>query len=514
MSAERPPETVDRVSTEPAPAEPGARRPPSGPRADVRSGQPYFLSSRPLKGAGRRLGSIAVLAFLDIAGVALGLYAALVIREFVFGTFPPLWGVMWQAVEEWLPFLALITLLVFWQAGLYATREVRAGVGRILPSLVLVALLTAAFAIGSGHEFDTFGLVPTAVVTTAVIVGLLRASYEGVTRDVLRVAGVRRHAILLGPGEHLLDLRRALGSGRGGIQYEFAGAITSDGADPGLPVLGGVDALPEVLATVPADELIVTEADFDERELLEIVEAAHRRGVKVRVAPKTTELLMDRAEYVPGQAVPLFELRPPVFAGADWLGKRAFDLVVAVLLLVVGLPIWLLIALAIRLDSRGPVLYRSRRVGLNEQPFEMVKFRTMVAGADERQEELEEANEATGALFKIRDDPRVTRVGAFLRRFSLDETPQVLNVLRGEMSLVGPRPLPLRDYEQLQDWHRKRYLVLPGMTGLWQISGRSELSFDDLVRLDFYYLDNWSIWLDVSILLKTLPAVVDRRGAY
>jgi exopolysaccharide biosynthesis polyprenyl glycosylphosphotransferase len=279
-------------------------------------------------------------------------------------------------------------------------------------------------------------------------------------------------------------------------------------------VLGGVEALPEVLATVPADELIVTEADFDERELLEIVEAAHRRGVKVRVAPKTTELLMDRAEYVPGQAVPLFELRPPVFAGADWLGKRAFDLVVAVLLLVVGLPIWLLIALAIRLDSRGPVLYRSRRVGLNEQPFEMVKFRTMVAGADERQEELEEANEATGALFKIRDDPRVTRVGAFLRRFSLDETPQVLNVLRGEMSLVGPRPLPLRDYEQLQDWHRKRYLVLPGMTGLWQISGRSELSFDDLVRLDFYYLDNWSIWLDVSILLKTLPAVVDRRGAY
>src|SRR6185436_7633628 len=144
---------------------------------------------------------------------------------------------------------------------------------------------------------------------------------------------------------HLLDLRRALGSGRGGIQYEFVGAITSDRADPGLPVLGGVDAVPEVLATVAADELIVTEADFDERQLLEIVEAAHRRGGKVRVAPNTMELLMDRAEYVPGQAVPLFELRPPVFAGADWLGKRAFDLVVAGLFLVVGLPIWLLIAL-------------------------------------------------------------------------------------------------------------------------------------------------------------------------
>jgi lipopolysaccharide/colanic/teichoic acid biosynthesis glycosyltransferase len=144
----------------------------------------------------------------------------------------------------------------------------------------------------------------------------------------------------------------------------------------------------------------------------------------------------------------------------------------------------------------------------------MLKFRTMEAGADERQDELEEANEATGPLFKIKDDPRVTRVGAVLRRFSIDEVPQVLNVIRGEMSLVGPRPLPVRDYEQLQEWHRKRYLVLPGMTGLWQISGRSELTFDDLVRLDFYYLDNWSIWLDVSILLKTLPAVLERRGAY
>jgi lipopolysaccharide/colanic/teichoic acid biosynthesis glycosyltransferase len=160
------------------------------------------------------------------------------------------------------------------------------------------------------------------------------------------------------------------------------------------------------------------------------------------------------------------------------------------------------------------VLYRSHRVGLNERSFGMLKFRTMEAGADERQDELEQQNEATGPLFKIKDDPRVTRVGAVLRRFSIDEVPQVLNVIRGEMSLVGPRPLPVRDYEQLQDWHRKRYLVLPGMTGLWQISGRSELTFDDLVRLDFYYLDNWSIWLDVSILLKTLPAVLERRGAY
>ncbi len=180
---------------------------------DVRSARPYIFQKGPLRGALRRLGSVAALAFLDVSGVALGLYSALAIRELVYGTFPPLWGVMWQAVEEWLPFLALITLLVFWQGGLYANREVRAGVGRILPCIVLVALLTAAFAIGSGHEFDTFGLVPTAVVTTTITIGVLRASYEAVTRDVLRVAGVRRRAVLVGRGEHLLDLRRALGVG-------------------------------------------------------------------------------------------------------------------------------------------------------------------------------------------------------------------------------------------------------------------------------------------------------------
>ncbi len=236
--------------------------------------------------------------------------------------------------------------------------------------------------------------------------------------------------------------------------------------------------------------------------------------MKVRIAPTTVELLTQRAEYVPGQGVPLFELRPPVVAGLDWAVKRAFDIVVSGLLITVALPAWALIALAVKLDSPGPVFYRDRRIGLGEAEFGMFKFRSMYVDAGERQAALEIENEASGPLFKIKDDPRVTTIGRFLRRYSVDEMPQVLNVLRGEMSLVGPRPLPLRDYVQLEEWHRKRYRVLPGMTGLWQVSGRIDLSFDDLVRLDFYYLENWSIWLDISILAKTLPAVVARRGAY
>jgi lipopolysaccharide/colanic/teichoic acid biosynthesis glycosyltransferase len=212
--------------------------------------------------------------------------------------------------------------------------------------------------------------------------------------------------------------------------------------------------------------------------------------------------------------VPLFELRPPMLEGFDYLLKRSFDFLVAFVLLIVLAPLLLVIGVAVALSSRGGVLYRSKRPGIGGEVFDCFKFRTMYSDADQRQADLESLNEASGPLFKIRDDPRMTRVGRLLRRYSLDELPQLLNVLGGQMSLVGPRPLPLRDYEHLEDWHKKRYLVLPGITGLWQVSGRSELDFDDLVRLDFLYLERWSLGLDITILLKTVPAVLMRRGAF
>jgi exopolysaccharide biosynthesis polyprenyl glycosylphosphotransferase len=261
-------------------------------------------------------------------------------------------------------------------------------------------------------------------------------------------------------------------------------------------------------------EVIITDPDFSQERAVELVDQCHQRGVTVHVAPSTVEILIRRAEFVPGQSVPLFELGPPVFEGVDFALKRAFDLIGATLLLALLSPLLIALALAVRISSHGPILYRSTRRGIGQRPFPCLKFRTMHTDAEERQADLEELNEATGALFKIREDPRLTRVGSFLRRFSLDELPQLINVLRGEMSLVGPRPLPQRDYEMLEDWHRKRYLVLPGITGLWQVSGRSELDFDDLVRLDFLYLERWSVFLDLSILVKTVPAVFTRRGAF
>ena len=186
----------------------------------------------------------------------------------------------------------------------------------------------------------------------------------------------------------------------------------------------------------------------------------------------------------------------------------------AVLLLAM-LPLFVLVAVLIKLDSPGPVLFCQERIGLNKRRFRFLKFRTMVEGAEKQQQMLEHLNEADGPVFKIKDDPRITRIGKFLRRFSIDEFPQLFNVLKGEMSLVGPRPLPVRDIERIDvPWHKRRLSVKPGMTCLWQVNGRSNIGFDDWVRMDLEYIDTWSLGLDMKILVKTILAVLRGAGAY
>jgi exopolysaccharide biosynthesis polyprenyl glycosylphosphotransferase len=320
--------------------------------------------------------------------------------------------------------------------------------------------------------------------------------------------------VLIGTGEHIEDVASALRDGSDSSINVIGFVSITPRPDNGIVSLGTLEHLPAVLEDHRVDEVVIADPDFPQQAAVELVDQCHQRGVRVRIAPSTMEILVHRAEFVPGQSVPLFELRPPVFEGVDFLLKRTFDVVGASLLLFFLSPVLLTIALAIKLSSRGTIFYASLRPGIGGTPFSCWKFRTMYRDADQRQADLESINEASGPLFKIRDDPRMTPAGRILRGFSLDELPQLWNVVRGQMSLVGPRPLPLRDYERLEDWHKKRYLVLPGITGLWQISGRSELDFDDLVRLDFLYLERWSVFLDLSILVKTVPAVLSRRGAF
>ncbi len=478
----------------------------------MRRKRPPSLSFLLRMATARRLARVVSLLALDFAGVALAIFTALMLKALVLNhvmVTPAL-----HETERILPFVYLLTALLFARSGLYAERAQRPGLSRIVGSLFQVTFVAVVFAVVSGEHFSSYYLFYGSLAFGLLYVSSLRAGYEWLTGAILRAAGYRRRAVLVGTGKHIRDVAHALGDAPHS-PIEVVGFLSPRALPAnGLRSLGALQDLEKVLASERIDEVIIADPDFPQVEAVELVDQCHQRGVRVRLAPSTMEILIHRAEFVPGQSVPLFELGPPVFEGVDFALKRAFDIVGATLLLVVLSPLLLAIVIAVRVSSRGPILFRSMRRGIGQRPFPCLKFRTMHTDAEEQQDDLEEFNEASGALFKIREDPRLTSVGRLLRRFSLDELPQLVNVLRGEMSLVGPRPLPQRDYDMLEDWHRKRYLVLPGITGLWQVSGRSELDFDDLVHLDFIYLEHWSLALDLTILLKTIPAVLSQRGAY
>ncbi len=478
---------------------------------DIRRKRPPALSFLLRMSTVRRGARVLSLLALDFAGVALAILTALVLKEAVHG--PVQAGNAAEQTRHFLPFAYLLTALLFARSGLYAERALRPGLSRIVGSLFQVAFVAVIFALANGETFSSYYIFWSSLAFAILYIASGRAVYEWVTGLLLRAAGYQRRAVLVGRGKHIGDVAKALGDAQHPIQ--LVGFL----APKPLPAvnlhqLGTLADLDDVLSNENVDEVIIADPDFPQDDAVELVDQCHQRGVRVRLAPSTMEILIHRAEFVPGQSVPLFELGPPVFEGVDFALKRTFDIVGATVLLALASPLLLAITIAVRVSSRGPILYRSMRRGIGQRPFACLKFRTMHTDAEELQADLEELNEATGALFKIREDPRLTPVGRLLRRFSLDELPQLVNVLRGEMSLVGPRPLPERDYAMLDDWHRKRYLVLPGITGLWQVSGRSELDFDELVHLDFLYLESWSLALDLTILLKTIPAVFTRRGAY
>jgi exopolysaccharide biosynthesis polyprenyl glycosylphosphotransferase len=464
------------------------------------------------RGVMRRATRVVLLLALDFVGVIGAIFTALLLKTALNGHINP--GGAWNGADSSIAIAYLITVLNFARVDGYADRPRRPGLAKITVALAQTTVVGLIFELASGTHFRSYYLFYGSLFFAIVYVGTLRELYTNITGWLLERAGYRRRAVLVGSGGHIAQVAHALG-GSPRSDREVLGYISlTPQRLEGIRSLGSIDGLGEVIGAHGVDEVIIADPDFPEDRTLDLVDRCHQRGVTVHVAPSTMEILVQRAEFMPGASVPLFTLRPPVLEGVQFIGKRAFDLLGSILLLVVLSPILLAIALAIKLTSRGPVIYRSVRPGIGRRPFHCLKFRTMSVGADAAQGELEELNESDGTLFKIRDDPRLTAVGRILRRFSLDELPQIVNVLRGEMSLVGPRPLPTRDFDKLEEWHKKRYLVLPGITGLWQVSGRSELTSDDLVRLDFLYLERWSILLDLSILLKTIPAVFSRRGAY
>jgi exopolysaccharide biosynthesis polyprenyl glycosylphosphotransferase len=485
------------------------------PTTDVRRRRPPALSFLLRMETLRRMLRVLSLLTIDFVALNLAIYTGLLLKQGIrtgnWTSEPAL-----TTTHEYVPFAFLLVVLLFAKERLYADRPQRPGLPKIVTALfqaMLVALIYALIATDR-DQYSSYYIFYGSLFFGVVYVSTFRLGYQKVSGFLLRKAGYRRRAVLVGTGGHIDAVAHALDN-EVSLPIQMLGFISlTPRPDNGLRSLGRIEELPRVLDEHGVQEVIIADSDFPEDLCVELVDECHKRGVHVRIAPSTMDILVGRAEFVPGGTVPLFELRPPVFQGFDYLVKRTFDFVAALLLAIALAPLMLLIAAAVAFSSRGGILYRSVRPGIGGRSFSCFKFRTMRSDADQMQADLESLNEANGAIFKIRHDPRLTSVGRFLRRFSLDELPQLFNVLAGQMSLVGPRPLPLRDFERLEEWHKKRYLVMPGITGLWQVSGRSDLDFDDLVRLDFLYLERWSVGLDISILLKTIPAVLKRRGAY
>ncbi len=314
-----------------------------------------------------------------------------------------------------------------------------------------------------------------------------------------------RVTALLPERERLLRTYRSLGG-----RAEIVGSFSVTGGQ--LRSAAAVATLREMIRRNGVERVVIAPDGHDADAILHCIRLLKALGVKVSVVPRLMEVVGTSAVVDDLQGTTLLGVRPYGLSKSSQLLKRTADVLVATVALMVLAPLLLAVGVAVCLDSRGAPLYRQRRIGCLGQRFWMFKFRSMVVGADRIKEQYRDLNEVDGGLFKIAADPRITRVGRLLRRTCLDELPQLINVVKGDMSLVGPRPLVVDEDALIRGWERRRLAVKPGMTGLWQIFGSSRIPLPEMVKLDYIYGANWSIWLDLKILLRTIPYVLSRRG--
>lgn len=357
---------------------------------------------------------------------------------------------------------------------------------------------------------------------TAAFVTILLGISRGIMyagRSYLRNQGIGlERVVLVGAGDVGRMVLRNIAA-QPSLGYQLVGFLDDNPAKNQTNIgrfqaLGPLHNFADVLREHDIDTAIICLPWQSHRTVAHLLQLCEQTGVKMQIVPDLFQLTKNQMQVEQLNGIPLITTRDVSIAGWNLFVKRVMDVILATLASLVALPVGTLIALAIRLDSPGPVLYTQTRIGRNGQPFKIYKFRSMIVNAEDHLNQMAALNEASGPLFKMRDDPRCTTVGRILRRFSLDELPNLINIFRGEMSLVGPRPNLPEEAAQYKAWHRKRLSVSPGMTGLWQVSGRSALTFDEMVLLDIYYAENWSLTLDMSILLRTIPKVLAADGAY
>jgi exopolysaccharide biosynthesis polyprenyl glycosylphosphotransferase len=376
----------------------------------------------------------------------------------------------------------------------------------------------------AGYLFDLFTFsrkwIILLFVFSVLFVLLSRWIIELVTIRLIRRFDIRSRTLVVGVGENANRIKDSFG------KYSMEGDTILGYVDKKIrilknkkysrqfKILGYLNDLEDVIHKNGIQRVIISSPEFKYNEMLEILEKMKGIDVSVLVFPGFFEFSVKRMNMREIAGIPLMQVSNIGFFGFNLFLKNTIDYLLGSIMFIFFIPIYLVVGLAIKINSPGPVFYKQRRYTKDCRVFYMYKFRSMFADAEHRLKELKEYNEADGPLFKIKGDPRITKVGRFIRKFSIDELPQIINVLKGEMSLVGPRPPLPSEVEKYDEWEMKRMNVKQGITGLWQVSGRSELSFEEMARLDLYYIQNWSIEMDIKILLKTIPTALFGKGAY
>ncbi len=426
--------------------------------------------------------------------------------------------------SAFLPFWALLTTLLlfaYWQKDLYRNKRRLSVMDELsiifdgtTTGIVLIIVLVFVYrpTFYSRAIFLYAGIFVLALVGGAHMLKIAMLSHWR-----KRGFGVAR-LLIVGAGEIARTIMRTVVANPQ-LGYEIVGFVDDDVTKSSTNIgrfraLGNTDNLPKLLEQEQVDEVIITLPWQYHRKIMSITSISERANIRARIVPDMFQITLSHMDVTQMMGIPLIGMKPRSISGVGLLVKRGIDVLVASLGLVILAPLMGLIALAIKMESDGPVIFSQERVGKYGRRFQIYKFRSMVQDAEDRKAELEAFNEADGPLFKMKDDPRRTRVGRLIRKLSLDELPQLYNVLRGDMSLVGPRPNIPTEVAQYREWHKRRLDVVPGITGLWAVSGRSELTFDEMTLLDIYYIENWSLALDLKIALQTLPHVLMARGAY
>jgi exopolysaccharide biosynthesis polyprenyl glycosylphosphotransferase len=420
----------------------------------------------------------------------------------------------------------VLSVVVFQSKGLYrlprwaSLLDEAWGISSGVVIAMAMVILTAFF-----QRFYPSRLVFIAAIPIAIALMLGARMIARTARERLwsRGIGVDRVAVV-GSGRAARRIMQWMLS-QPQLGYEVVGYVADNPSPDGVQIatpnavrrpihLGTVSDLLAVVRARRIDELIIALPPREHERIVEVIDLCRQIDVDFKLVPDLYTMALDHVNIHEVEGMPLIGLKEPEISGWNFVVKRVMDISISLFVLVVFSWLFALIAIAIKLDSKGTVLFSQIRVGRDGKRFVCYKFRTMVSDAEAQRAKLEEVHGQGTLLFKLKDDPRRTRVGGVLRRSSLDELPQFINILLGHMSIVGPRPAIPPEVDEYEDWHFDRLLVPPGLTGLWQVNGRSNLSFDEMVRLDLYYAENWSPWLDIKTIIRTVPAIVTARGAY